>query len=100
MSEPKFPTYLELAWAILDVLKDHGRPMSTSEIVLLVAKKLSLSPETIAWKHNTGPGTELQYRIGWGLTRLKCQGAVENVKRGYWNITGLGEQVWESLLNT
>lgn len=97
MSEPKFPTDLELAWAILEALKDHGRPIATSEIVLLVAKKLSLSPETIAWNHNKGPGTELQYRIGWVLTKLKNIGAVESVKRGYWSITMTGRDLYEKL---
>lgn len=95
MSKPKFPTFSELVWATLDVLKDARRPMSMSEIVLLVAEKLSLCPEVIDLRHNTV--TELQYRIGWVLTKLKNIGAVESVKRGYWSITRAGRDLYEKL---
>lgn len=87
MIKPKFPTTRELAWAILEVLKDCGKPMATREIVLLVAKKLSLPPEVIDAPHKAGSTTELQYQIGWVLMKLKVIGAVENVERGYWSLT-------------
>lgn len=88
MGKPKFPASDgEIAWAILDVLGDHRRPMAKSEMPLPVAKKLSLPPKDIDRPHEPGSGTELQYRIGWVLTKLKNIGAVENVQRGYWALT-------------
>lgn len=92
MGKPKFPTVRERVWAILDGLKDRRRPVAKSEIPLLVAKKLSLLPEVIDWIHKDGPETELQYRIGWDLTNLKKIGAVDNMERGYWGLTRVGEE--------
>ena len=88
MGKPKFPASdREIAWAILEVMEDHRRPMAKSDMPLPVAGKLSLHPRYIDQPRDRGSETELQYRIGWVLTKLKNIGAVENVQRGYWALT-------------
>lgn len=87
MCKRKFPSERELAWAILDVLKDCHRPIAKRELPLLVARKLSLHPKVIDCPHKDGSVTKLYYWIGWILTKLKIIGAVENVQIGHWALT-------------
>ena len=88
MGKPKFPASdREIAWALLEVLEEHRRPMAKSDMPLSVANKLSLHPKDTDRPHEPGSQTELQYRIGWVLTKLKNIGAIANVERGYWALT-------------
>lgn len=91
MNKIKFPTNRELAWATLEVLKNHRRPLTVHEIAVEVVKLLGLDPKILDIMRKNGKGPELPYRIGWILTNLKNIGAVENTERGYWGLTRLGQ---------
>lgn len=88
----KLPSNRELAWATLEVLMNHRRPLATSEIPLPVVRVLSLDPTILNIPRKNGRGYEVPYRIGWVLTNLKNIGVVENLDRGYWGLTRLGTQ--------
>ena len=90
MSKIRIPTNRELAWATLEALKNHGRPLATSEIAFPVVKLLQLNPKVLNIPRKNGRGFEVPYRIGWTLTNLKEIGAVQNVERGYWSLTKSG----------
>lgn len=87
MNKTRFPTKRELAWAILEVLKNYSRPLETSEISSPVVDVLSLDPKILDIVRKNRPGCEVPFRIGWVLTNLKNLGAVYNVERGYWTLT-------------
>lgn len=95
MGKPKFPASdREIAWATLEVLKNHYHrgPMARSEMPVPVVEVLSLDPGVLDIPHPQGSISELQYRIGWSLTNLRKIGAVKNVRRGYWILTRCGDQ--------
>ena len=52
-----------------------------------VVEVLSLEPRVLDIPHLSGSISEVQYRIGWGLTNLQKIRAVKNVERGYWALT-------------
>lgn len=90
MGKPKLPTDREIAWAILEILKSHGRPMAVGEILSQVVRVLSLDPRILCIRHKTGSYSELEYRMRWVLTKLQNLGAVEITERGYRALTRSG----------
>lgn len=90
MGKPKLPTDREIAWAILEILKNHGRPMAVSELLSEVVRVLSLDPRILDIRHKTGSYSELEYRMRWVLTKLKNLGLVEIPERGYRALTRSG----------
>lgn len=94
MGKPNFPASdREIAWATLEVLKNHYHrgPMARSEMPVPVVEVLSLDPSVLDIPHPPDSISEMRYRIGWSLTNLRKIGAVKNVKRGYWILTKCGD---------
>jgi len=85
------PSSKQLIVPVLSALK-NGRTFSKTEIEMLVAASISLSPEDQAKPHD-GSRSEFQYRCAWALTYGKKAGYLVNPSRSVWGITDLGKTV-------
>ena len=89
----KMPTYDDLLWPTLEVLKNGGGSASVHELSEQVARELALPDEVSDIPHKDGPRTEVDYRLAWARTHLKWVDAVENTTRGVWAITPAGRAI-------
>ena len=90
MTAPEMPTYEDLLWPTLEVLKNNGGSASIQELSEQVTHLLALPDEVSDVLHGGGPQTEVDYRLAWARTNLKWVGAVKNTARGVWTITLTG----------
>ena len=90
MAAPEMPTYTDLLWPTLEVLKNSGGSASIQELSEQVSRLLALPDEVSDRLHGEGPQTEVGYRLAWARTNLKWAGAVNNTARGVWRITPKG----------
>ena len=90
MTAPEIPTYKDLLWPTLEVLKNNGGSASIQELSEQVTRLLALPDEVSDILHGDGPQTEIGYRLAWARTYLKWVGAVDNTVRGVWTITPAG----------
>ena len=90
MTAAEMPTYKDLLWPTLEVLKENGGSASIKELSEQVTRLLALPDEVSDRLHGEGPQTEVGYRLAWARTNLKWAGAVDNTARGVWRITPKG----------
>ena len=90
MTAAEMPTYNDLLWPTLEVLKKNGGSASIKELSEQVTRLLALPDEVSDRLHGEGPQTEVGYRLAWARTNLKWAGAVDNTARGVWRITPKG----------
>lgn len=90
---PKMPTYSDLLWPMLEVLKESGGSASIQELLEHVTQNLALPDEVSDIPHNDGPQTEVGYRLAWARTHLKWIDAIDNTARGVWTITPVGRAI-------
>ena len=90
MTAAEMPTYNDLLWPTLEVLKENGGSASIKELSEQVTRLLALPDEVSDRLHGEGPQTEVGYRLAWARTNLKWAGAVDNTARGVWRITPKG----------
>lgn len=90
MTAVEMPTYNDLLWPTLEVLKKNGGSASIKELSEQVTRLLALPDEVSDRLHGEGPQTEVGYRLAWARTNLKWAGAVDNTARGVWRITPKG----------
>lgn len=93
MTAREMPTYSDLLWPTLEVLKNNGGSASIQELSEQVTRLLALPDEISDQLHGEGPQTEVDYRLAWARTNLKWAGAVDNTARGVWRITPNGRAV-------
>ena len=93
MKEPKIPTFEDLLWPTLEVLKKRNGSASIQELSEHVAVELALADDILNVPHKNGPRSEVDYRAAWARTSLKLIGAVENPSRGVWTITEVGRRI-------
>ena len=89
----EIPTYRDLLWPTLEVLKNSGGSASIQELSERVTRDLALPDEVSDILHSDGPQTEFDYRLAWTRTYLKWVAAVENTTRGVWTITPTGRAI-------
>ena len=87
------PSYADLWWPTLEVLRNRGGSASIRELSEHVAGYLELPDDVVDTPHGDGPQTELDYRLAWARTYLKKAGAINNTSRGVWTITPAGREV-------
>lgn len=87
------PSYADLWWPTLEVLRNRGGSASIRELSEHVAGYLELPDNVVDMPHGDGPQTELDYRLAWARTYLKKAGAIDNTARGVWTITPAGRKV-------
>ncbi len=93
MTAQSIPTYDDLLWPTLEVLKKKGGSASIQELLEHVTQDLALPDEVADIPHNDGPQTEVAYRLAWARTHLKWIDAVDNTARGVWTITPAGRAI-------
>ena len=93
--EQRLPTFEDLLWPTLEVLKKRGGSASIRELSEHVATELALADDILNVLHGNGPRSEVDYRAAWARTHLKGIGAVENTSRGVWAITEAGQRIQE-----
>ena len=93
MTAPEMPTYADLLWPTLKVLKNSGGSASIQELLEHVTRDLALPDDVSDIPHGDGPQTEVGYRLAWARTNLKWVGAVDNTARGVWTITPDGRAI-------
>lgn len=93
MTAQEIPTYDDLLWPTLEVLKNSGGSASIQELSEQIPRHLALPDEVADIPHNDGPQTEVDYRLAWARTHLKWVDAIENTGRGVWTITPAGRAV-------
>lgn len=93
MTARRIPTYEDLLWPTLEVLKSSGGSASIQELSEQVTRLLALPDEISDTLHGEGPQTEVGYRLAWARTNLKWVGAVDNTARGVWTITPDGREI-------
>lgn len=94
--EQKLPTYEDLLWPTLRVLKKRGGSATIHDLSENVAQELGLADELLSVRHGDGPRSEVDYRAAWARTHLRQIGAVENTSRGVWKITEAGWRIQEA----
>jgi len=92
-SRTRVPTYTDLLWPTLQVLKTRGGSASIRELEDDIAASLGLSEEILEVPHGDGPQSEVNYRSAWARTHLKFVGAIDNTSRGVWAITDNGRSI-------
>ena len=93
MTAQEIPTYDDLLWPTLEVLKKSGGSASIQELSEQLTRHLALPDEISDIPHKDGPQTEVDYRLAWARTHLKWVDAIENTARGVWTITPSGRAV-------
>jgi restriction system protein len=84
------PSYSDLLWPTLRVVREIGDSGTIGEIVEKVMESEGFTDEQQSILHGDGPRTEIEYRLAWARTYLKGMGALENSERGVWSTTELG----------
>ena len=92
MTAPEMPTYKDLLWPTLEVLKNNGGSASIQELLEQVTRLLDLPDEISDVLQGEGPQTKVGYRLAWARTSLKRIGAVNN-RHGVWTITPAGREI-------
>src|SRR5690242_15862167 len=90
MAEADVPPYHELLWPTLQAVTELGGSASIGEIVETVIKRRGFSDTQQGVLHNTGPETEIGYRLAWARSYLKGMGLLTNSARGIWALTDEG----------
>lgn len=93
MTDPEIPTYADLLWPTLSVLKKSGGSASIQELSEHVTRDMALPDEVSDIPHGEGPQTEIDYRLAWARTHLKWIDAIDNTVRGVWTITPAGRKI-------
>ena len=93
MTATEMPTYKDLLWPTLEVLKKNGGSASIKELLEQVTRLLALPDEVSDQLRGEGPQTEVGYRLAWARTNLKWAGAVDNTAKGVWTITPQGRAI-------
>ena len=93
MTTPRIPTYEDLLWPTMEVLKKNGGSASIQELSEQVTRLLDLTDEISDVPHKDGPQTEVDYRLAWSRTHLKWVEAIENTTRGVWSLTRSGREI-------
>ncbi|MDE2981066.1 MAG: restriction endonuclease [Gemmatimonadota bacterium] len=93
MKAAEMPTFLDLLWPTLEVLKENGGSASIKELLEQVTRLLALPDEVSDRLRGEGPQTEVGYRLAWARTNLKWAGAVDNTAKGVWTITPQGRAI-------
>jgi hypothetical protein len=81
-SVPNIPA---LMVRVFYALPEAGAEVSLEDLRTRIAAKLT--PAQLAVPHANGGGSEVEYRVGWALTRLRRLGAVERAGWGRWRLT-------------
>ena len=89
----RIPTYADLLWPTLKILKERGGSASIRELEEDIASSLGISEEVLDILHGDKPQSEVNYRAAWARTQLRLIGAVENTSRGVWAITDYGRSI-------
>lgn len=87
------PTYQDLLWPTLTVLREKGGSASNEELSEGVARMMRLSDAILEVPHNDGAQSEVDYRAAWARTHLKFVGALDNSERGVWSLTDEGRRI-------
>ena len=95
MTKLNLPTFEDLLWPTLGILKSRGGSATIRELSEDVSGQLDLPDDILNMQHGSGPRSEIDYRAAWARTHLKRVGAVENTSRGVWTITETGRAVQE-----
>lgn len=93
MTALEMPTYADLLWPTLEVLRNRGGSASIQELLDHVTRDLALPDDVSDIPHNDGPQTEVGYRLAWARTHLKWVDAIDNTARGVWTITPVGRAI-------
>ena len=92
-SDAAIPTYADLLWPTLEVLKARGGSASIRELEGDIASSVAISEDVLEIPHGAGPQSEVSYRSAWARTHLKYIGAIDNTSRGVWAITDTGRSI-------
>jgi len=90
MAKANVPQYNEMLWPVLQAVAELGGSASIGEIVETVIKREGFSDGQQAVLHNSGPETEIGYRLAWARTYLKGMDLLTNSTRGVWALTDVG----------
>lgn len=75
----------------LDAIRAAGGQATNQQICAAVAATLELAPSELEVKHKDKNVTELEYRLMWARTYLRKAGYIDQVERGTWALTDLGQ---------
>ncbi|MDX1662530.1 MAG: AAA family ATPase [Candidatus Promineifilaceae bacterium] len=92
--EVSVPTVGELLEPLFQAFKLLGGAAAVGQLEEKVAEILALSPaqQRVRQKPAHSSPRKLAYRLGWARTRLKNRGLIENVERGFWQLTEQGRE--------
>lgn len=91
--EAGLPEYPELRWCIVETMRGMPMPAVRAEIIEGVADSLELTSSQRSVMAANGQLPEYADRVGWTMTILKSAGMLENVGRGIWSLSSVGESV-------
>ena len=85
------PTLVDLHRPILEILDESGKILTKTEIIPLLAERLSLTQDDLQEKTASGANTKLVVRTGWAVSNLKrAAGLLEYPNPGKVRITPQG----------
>lgn len=87
------PDYQSLMLPLLRLASTKKTEISTGEAVDVLAKELDLTDEDLKEMLPSGIQSTFVNRVGWASTYMKKAGLLEATRRGYYRITGRGEDL-------
>lgn len=87
------PDYQSLMLPLLQFAGKQGNEITTSVAVEVLAKELGLTEEDIKEMLPSGMQSTFFNRVGWAATYMKKAGLLKATRRGFYQITALGEEL-------
>lgn len=93
MSKVTVPTYLDILWPTLQILRESGGSASNEELSVRVSEYMGLSDKVLEVSHGDRPLSVFDYNSSWARSHLKMIGALDNTSRGVWALTEKGRNI-------
>ncbi|MGH9688146.1 MAG: restriction endonuclease [Candidatus Acidiferrales bacterium] len=87
------PDYQSLMLPLLDFASEKGGDVSTGEAIRALSNRLGLSAEDMREMLPSGSQATFANRVGWAASYLKQAGLLESTRRGFYRLSGRGEEL-------
>ena len=87
------PTYDQLMLPLMKLLSEQKNAMKVNEIAQILSERSALSEDEINLKLSSGTKTVFYDRVGWAKTYLVKAGLIDQPKRGFCELSAIGQQL-------
>ena len=87
------PTYDQLMLPLMKLLSEQKSAMKLNEIAQILSERSALSEDELNLKLSSGTKTVFYDRVGWAKTYLVKAGLIDQPKRGFCELSTIGQQL-------